>query len=137
MADGSYQFARGQNVSGRSTLYDMEVDAGGRHVLTACQVRVCVCTCVRAYLCTYRQNVSGRRTPYDMEVHARYMCTCERTQRIHAYVCVRTCVRPLRMKVCLCVCLGAAVTHNNDSMSTTTGPKRLLNITQRLTVKKL
>ncbi|XP_045458024.1 mitogen-activated protein kinase-binding protein 1 [Melitaea cinxia] len=39
MADGSYQFARGQNVSGRSTLYDMEVDAGGRHVLTACQDR--------------------------------------------------------------------------------------------------
>ncbi|CAH2101965.1 unnamed protein product [Euphydryas editha] len=38
-ADGSYQFARGQNVSGRSTLYDMEVDAGGRHVLTACQDR--------------------------------------------------------------------------------------------------
>ncbi|XP_050358396.1 mitogen-activated protein kinase-binding protein 1 isoform X3 [Nymphalis io] len=39
MSDGSYQFARGQNVSGRSTLYDMEVDAGGRHVLTACQDR--------------------------------------------------------------------------------------------------
>ncbi|CAH0713016.1 unnamed protein product, partial [Brenthis ino] len=39
MQDGSYQFARGQNVSGRTTLYDMEVDAGGRHVLTACQDR--------------------------------------------------------------------------------------------------
>ncbi|CAH0761745.1 unnamed protein product [Diatraea saccharalis] len=39
MQDGSYQFARGQNVSGRSTLYDMEVDAGGRHILTACQDR--------------------------------------------------------------------------------------------------
>ncbi|XP_072948676.1 mitogen-activated protein kinase-binding protein 1-like [Epargyreus clarus] len=38
-ADGSYQFARGQNVSGRTTLYDMEVDAGGRHILTACQDR--------------------------------------------------------------------------------------------------
>ncbi|XP_052749074.1 mitogen-activated protein kinase-binding protein 1 isoform X7 [Galleria mellonella] len=37
--DGSYQFARGQNVSGRTTLYDMEVDAGGRHILTACQDR--------------------------------------------------------------------------------------------------
>nr|XP_032525667.1 uncharacterized protein LOC116776567 isoform X3 [Danaus plexippus plexippus] len=37
--DGSFQFQRGQNVSGRSTLYDMEVDAGGRHVLTACQDR--------------------------------------------------------------------------------------------------
>ncbi|RVE45608.1 hypothetical protein evm_009721 [Chilo suppressalis] len=37
--DGGYQFARGQNVSGRSTLYDMEVDAGGRHILTACQDR--------------------------------------------------------------------------------------------------
>ncbi|XP_062531392.1 mitogen-activated protein kinase-binding protein 1 isoform X4 [Bombyx mori] len=37
--DGSRQFARGQNVSGRTTLYDMEVDAGGRHVLTACQDR--------------------------------------------------------------------------------------------------
>lgn len=39
--DGGYQFARGQNVSGRTTLYDMEVDAGGRHVLTACQVTAC------------------------------------------------------------------------------------------------
>ncbi|CAK1546416.1 unnamed protein product [Leptosia nina] len=39
MPDGSYQFARGQNVSGRTTLYDMEVDAGGRHILTACQDR--------------------------------------------------------------------------------------------------
>ncbi|XP_053622214.1 mitogen-activated protein kinase-binding protein 1 isoform X6 [Plodia interpunctella] len=38
-SDGSYQFARGQNVSGRTTLYDMEVDAGGRHILTACQDR--------------------------------------------------------------------------------------------------
>ncbi|XP_075988863.1 WD repeat domain 62 isoform X2 [Anticarsia gemmatalis] len=37
--DGGYQFARGQNVSGRTTLYDMEVDAGGRHILTACQDR--------------------------------------------------------------------------------------------------
>ncbi|XP_041971032.1 mitogen-activated protein kinase-binding protein 1 isoform X2 [Aricia agestis] len=37
--DGSHQFARGQNVSGRTTLYDMEVDAGGRHILTACQDR--------------------------------------------------------------------------------------------------
>ncbi|KAL4711270.1 hypothetical protein ACJJTC_019111 [Scirpophaga incertulas] len=37
--DGGLQFARGQNVSGRSTLYDMEVDAGGRHILTACQDR--------------------------------------------------------------------------------------------------
>ncbi|XP_050678210.1 mitogen-activated protein kinase-binding protein 1 isoform X3 [Leptidea sinapis] len=38
-AEGGYLFARGQNVSGRTTLYDMEVDAGGRHVLTACQDR--------------------------------------------------------------------------------------------------
>ncbi|KAJ8706269.1 hypothetical protein PYW08_010895 [Mythimna loreyi] len=37
--DGGYQFQRGQNVSGRTTLYDMEVDAGGRHILTACQDR--------------------------------------------------------------------------------------------------
>ncbi|XP_063372341.1 mitogen-activated protein kinase-binding protein 1 [Cydia amplana] len=37
--DGGYRFERGQNVSGRTTLYDMEVDAGGRHVLTACQDR--------------------------------------------------------------------------------------------------
>ncbi|XP_063836463.1 uncharacterized protein LOC135085617 [Ostrinia nubilalis] len=51
-SDGSYQFARGQNVSGRTTLYDMEVDAGGRHILTACQDRN-----VRVY-----SAVQGRHT---------------------------------------------------------------------------
>ncbi|KAF4524053.1 hypothetical protein B566_EDAN013207 [Ephemera danica] len=32
-------FARGHNVAGKTTLYDMEVDAGQKHVLTACQDR--------------------------------------------------------------------------------------------------
>lgn len=90
MADGSYQFARGQNVSGRSTLYDMEVDAGGRHVLTACQVRVCVSVCVRAYVLLYVQTERVRgSTLYDMEVHAR--CMCARAS-VHICACLRACV---------------------------------------------
>ncbi|XP_042204549.1 mitogen-activated protein kinase-binding protein 1-like isoform X3 [Homarus americanus] len=32
-------FSRGHNVAGKTTLYDMEVDHGQRHVLTACQDR--------------------------------------------------------------------------------------------------
>lgn len=37
--NGTYQFTRYMNVSGRCTLYDMEVDIGGRHIMTACQDR--------------------------------------------------------------------------------------------------
>ncbi|XP_076278563.1 uncharacterized protein LOC143208238 isoform X3 [Lasioglossum baleicum] len=33
------QFARGHNAQGKTTLYDMEVDSGQKHVLTACQDR--------------------------------------------------------------------------------------------------
>ncbi|CAD7079699.1 unnamed protein product [Hermetia illucens] len=33
------QFLRGTNCSGKTTLYDMEVDSNGKHILTACQDR--------------------------------------------------------------------------------------------------
>ncbi|XP_015602535.1 mitogen-activated protein kinase-binding protein 1 isoform X12 [Cephus cinctus] len=36
---GIPQFARGHNAQGKTTLYDMEVDSGQKHVLTACQDR--------------------------------------------------------------------------------------------------
>ncbi|XP_046980960.1 mitogen-activated protein kinase-binding protein 1 isoform X1 [Schistocerca americana] len=36
---GTYQFSRGHNVAGKTTLYDMEVDSGQKHILTACQDR--------------------------------------------------------------------------------------------------
>lgn len=36
---GKPQFTRTQNATGKTTLYDMEVDAGQKHVLTACQDR--------------------------------------------------------------------------------------------------
>ncbi|XP_012270990.1 mitogen-activated protein kinase-binding protein 1 isoform X6 [Orussus abietinus] len=36
---GFPQFARGHNAQGKTTLYDMEVDSGQKHVLTACQDR--------------------------------------------------------------------------------------------------
>lgn len=36
---GKPQFTREHNASGKSTLYDMEVDTGHKHVLTACQDR--------------------------------------------------------------------------------------------------
>ncbi|XP_045134844.1 mitogen-activated protein kinase-binding protein 1-like isoform X8 [Portunus trituberculatus] len=32
-------FSRGHNIAGKTTLYDMEVDHGQRHILTACQDR--------------------------------------------------------------------------------------------------
>ncbi|KAG8229700.1 hypothetical protein J437_LFUL009825, partial [Ladona fulva] len=34
-----WQFSRGHNIAGKTTLYDMEVDSGQKHVLTACQDR--------------------------------------------------------------------------------------------------
>ncbi|KAK9872811.1 hypothetical protein WA026_019595 [Henosepilachna vigintioctopunctata] len=37
--NGKMQFTRYQNATGKSTLYDMEVDANQKHVLTACQDR--------------------------------------------------------------------------------------------------
>ncbi|XP_049883653.1 mitogen-activated protein kinase-binding protein 1 isoform X3 [Pectinophora gossypiella] len=59
--DGGYQFVRLQNVSGRSTLYDMEVDAGARHVLAACQDRA-----VRVYSAAHaRHTKTFRGTPTD------------------------------------------------------------------------
>lgn len=33
------QFTRGHNAQGKTTLYDMEIDSGQKHVLTACQDR--------------------------------------------------------------------------------------------------
>ncbi|XP_043289126.1 mitogen-activated protein kinase-binding protein 1 isoform X7 [Venturia canescens] len=39
MPDSPPQFARGHNAQGKTTLYDMEVDSGQKHVLTACQDR--------------------------------------------------------------------------------------------------
>ncbi|XP_066601147.1 mitogen-activated protein kinase-binding protein 1 isoform X2 [Prorops nasuta] len=36
---GKLQFARDHNAQGKTTLYDMEVDSGQKHVLTACQDR--------------------------------------------------------------------------------------------------
>ncbi|XP_029167192.1 mitogen-activated protein kinase-binding protein 1 isoform X2 [Nylanderia fulva] len=36
---GNPQFARDHNAQGKTTLYDMEVDSGQKHVLTACQDR--------------------------------------------------------------------------------------------------
>ncbi|XP_063985422.1 mitogen-activated protein kinase-binding protein 1 isoform X3 [Diachasmimorpha longicaudata] len=36
---GSPQFSRGHNVAGKTTLYDMELDSGQKHILTACQDR--------------------------------------------------------------------------------------------------
>ncbi|EFA05055.2 WD repeat-containing protein 62-like Protein [Tribolium castaneum] len=36
---GKPQFTRDHNATGKTTLYDMEVDAGQKHVLTACQDR--------------------------------------------------------------------------------------------------
>ncbi|XP_072757661.1 uncharacterized protein Wdr62 isoform X2 [Anoplolepis gracilipes] len=36
---GMPQFARDHNAQGKTTLYDMEVDSGQKHVLTACQDR--------------------------------------------------------------------------------------------------
>ncbi|XP_018315432.1 mitogen-activated protein kinase-binding protein 1 isoform X5 [Mycetomoellerius zeteki] len=38
-SSGMPQFARGRNAQGKTTLYDMEVDSGQKHVLTACQDR--------------------------------------------------------------------------------------------------
>ncbi|XP_069193391.1 mitogen-activated protein kinase-binding protein 1 isoform X4 [Procambarus clarkii] len=38
-AQNEVWFSRGHNVAGKTTLYDMEVDHGQRHVLTACQDR--------------------------------------------------------------------------------------------------
>lgn len=37
--NGKAQFLRDHNATGRSTLYDMEVDSGQKHVITACQDR--------------------------------------------------------------------------------------------------
>ncbi|KAL3271990.1 hypothetical protein HHI36_022458 [Cryptolaemus montrouzieri] len=37
--NGKMQFSRYQNATGKATLYDMEVDANQKHVLTACQDR--------------------------------------------------------------------------------------------------
>ncbi|CAH1118398.1 unnamed protein product [Phaedon cochleariae] len=37
--NGKPQFNRTHNATGKTTLYDMEVDAGQKHVLTACQDR--------------------------------------------------------------------------------------------------
>lgn len=37
--NGKVQFARDHNATGKTTLYDMEVDTGQKHVLTACQDR--------------------------------------------------------------------------------------------------
>ncbi|KAL1501244.1 hypothetical protein ABEB36_006606 [Hypothenemus hampei] len=37
--NGKAQFVRDQIATGKTTLYDMEVDAGHKHVLTACQDR--------------------------------------------------------------------------------------------------
>nr|XP_022905625.1 uncharacterized protein LOC111417532 isoform X2 [Onthophagus taurus] len=37
--NGSAQFTRGNNATGKATLYDMEVDSGQKHVITACQDR--------------------------------------------------------------------------------------------------
>ncbi|KAI4454792.1 wd repeat domain 62 isoform g [Holotrichia oblita] len=37
--NGNPQFIRGHNATGKTTLYDMEIDAGQKHVLTACQDR--------------------------------------------------------------------------------------------------
>ncbi|KRT85576.1 WD40 domain-containing protein, partial [Oryctes borbonicus] len=37
--NGNPQFVRGHNATGKTTLYDMEIDAGQKHVLTACQDR--------------------------------------------------------------------------------------------------
>ena len=36
---GLPEFSRGNHVVGKTTLYDMEVDANCKHVLTACQDR--------------------------------------------------------------------------------------------------
>ena len=36
---GLPEFSRGNHVVGKTTLYDMEVDAHCKHVLTACQDR--------------------------------------------------------------------------------------------------
>ncbi|XP_068901374.1 mitogen-activated protein kinase-binding protein 1-like isoform X6 [Tenebrio molitor] len=36
---GKPQFSRDHNASGKTTLYDMEIDTGQKHVLTACQDR--------------------------------------------------------------------------------------------------
>lgn len=105
MADGSYQFARGQNVSGRSTLYDMEVDAGGRHVLTACQVRVCVSVCL---MCV-RTDVQTERVrgSTDMEVRARCICARASVHSVHmrTCACVRECDLCGCRFVCACVCV--------------------------------
>lgn len=37
--NGKPQFTRAHNATGKTTLYDMEVDTGQKHVLTACQDR--------------------------------------------------------------------------------------------------
>ncbi|XP_050299920.1 uncharacterized protein LOC126738571 isoform X2 [Anthonomus grandis grandis] len=37
--NGKIQFTRDHNATGKTTLYDMEVDTGQKHVLTACQDR--------------------------------------------------------------------------------------------------
>lgn len=37
--NGKPQFTRSHIASGKTTLYDMEVDTGQKHVLTACQDR--------------------------------------------------------------------------------------------------
>uniref|UniRef100_A0AAR5Q0L6 MABP1/WDR62 second WD40 domain-containing protein n=1 Tax=Dendroctonus ponderosae TaxID=77166 RepID=A0AAR5Q0L6_DENPD len=37
--NGKVQFIRDHNATGKTTLYDMEVDTGQKHVLTACQDR--------------------------------------------------------------------------------------------------
>ncbi len=37
---GLPEFAIGNHVVGKTTLYDMEVDNTQKHVLTACQVRI-------------------------------------------------------------------------------------------------
>lgn len=36
---GAKQFVRDHNVAGKTTLYDMEVDCGQKHIMTACQDR--------------------------------------------------------------------------------------------------
>lgn len=36
---GTRQFMRDHNVAGKTTLYDMEIDCGQKHIMTACQDR--------------------------------------------------------------------------------------------------
>ncbi|XP_044734797.1 WD repeat-containing protein 62 isoform X2 [Chrysoperla carnea] len=122
-------FQRDHNVAGRTTLYDMEIDANSKHILTACQDRNVRLYSTKAgqYVRSIRGSPSedGSLIKVTLNTSGRYMATSCTDKTLAVY-----CAWSGQLLACVCghseLATGLKFTKNSDRLVSAGGDASIL-----------